>query len=299
MKNTIATLYGLLCVMICLGCFCAGAVFAAETDAELLSRYEPMWKSAFQKQNGFTDAEFQKNISVNAKSIMHSNTQKYFCVKYVSKLEWIEIPCHDQILIYMSSKEDAYKHIPLPRDTFFSEKEMDLAIQKSIDATVLTKVYKTGNLAYPSLQAAKDEVMLKTGINHFLKEETSFFVAGKLPRIDGDPYFVFSGTKDPAMPAPQAPDDSPSELEPQSSLSPNGNSEVAAPEAKSPASGLDPKSVPCSAIEPQEDAGPRSGRMAICAPEPGDDGASETCIKGYLNLKTKKLEFWSDAVRYY
>ena len=37
-------------------------IFGAETDGELIARYETIWKTAFKKQNGFSEEEFQKKI---------------------------------------------------------------------------------------------------------------------------------------------------------------------------------------------------------------------------------------------
>lgn len=331
MKNLKAAIWFPIFCLIFLGVLWGNITVCAETDAQLIARYEPIWNEAFKKQNGFSDVEFKKNISVTNKSIMHSDNQKYICLKYVQQIDWLSIPCYDQIMIYMSSKEDSYRHIPLPRGVFFSPADIDLAIQKRVDATALTKVQKTGKLAYSSLEEAKTEVKKKTGITSFFSEEVSFFVPGKLPRVDGDPYFIFKGTKEPAKPAKQVPSDKkispsgrrdtvsprpdygsrgrgivPADLEKKTLLqAPAGMHDMAAPNTgkdnpgdfypqapKGPASCEDPNLTDMKKPVPP---GGDHEVMGIRAPDPGDSRASETCTKGYLNLVTKELKSWEDA----
>ena len=203
-RSSFLNLKTFLAIFLVLAVFLGGSqstpVLAKENDESLISVYRPLWEESFRKRNSFTSEEFAAMIVIRSEEIMRGDWSHYYRVDYTLKRDWVEIPCHDQILVFMKNEADVYRHLNIPRDTWFSAGDFAMAIDKRLDNTETTTVSTIKALAFSSLEAAKQEVTDKTGIIRFLQAEVAFYVPGKLPRTDGDPYLLFTGSK--TKPAP-------------------------------------------------------------------------------------------------
>lgn len=291
--------------------FSGTVMVSAETDLQLIERFHPMWKNELFKINGFSEEQFENQIVIKKQAIMHTENSTYYNLEFISKWDWLEVPGYHKVLIRMSSKESAYRHLPIPRDTWFNQKDFTFAIKRKISDTDLI-VSPAKPLRYSSLEAAKSEIKSKSGINSFLTAETSFYVPGKLPRVDGEPYLLFSGVKGGGK--------SSSPMQPKI-IKKSGNTGIVPPTIK------ETKTVPIKSFAPsncedqnyiceeeqKEDTrentfhkttaisnpAPKVKSRAFCAPEPLGNSLNENCIKGWLNLVTGKISFHEDAINHY
>ncbi len=257
-------------------------VLADENDASLIATYRPIWEESFRKRNNFTSEEFATMIAIRSEEIMRGDSSHYYRVDYTLKRDWVEIRCHDQVLVFMKSEADMYRHLNIPRDKWFSAEDFAMAIDKRLDNTETTTVSTIKALAFSSLEAAKKEVTDKTGIVHFIQAEVAFYVPGKLPRTDGDPYLLFIGSKtgpaaEPVQKIPGLPD-----AQPCAPPRP-----VPASEAKVPAQTACSVSNPPGSCEDPAYTGGLAGRHA-------SDSPNEKVLKGWLNLVTGALESRED-----
>lgn len=281
----------LFCALLCNLFFVAIAF--AQDDSALVERYQAMWKEELMRQNGITESDFASKIEIKSQEIMHGETNDYYRVDFLCKWDWVEVPAHHQVVVRISSKDSGYGNLPLPRDTWFSKDDFTLAIEKQIYSTDSIKISPAKPLAFASFDAAKEDIMKKTGITSFSHLETAFYVPGKLPRVDGDPYINFNGTKGGAQENMKPLDPDLKGRNPKPAKF--GNNGIVAPTEKAPPPSLeDPAYIEASqgcvpAKAPSREA------MGICAPEPGDRLSSATCTKGWLNLVTGDINFWDDA----
>lgn len=279
-------------------------------EATLLSRYRQIWQAEFQRRNQFSADVFAASVAIDREEIMRTDSGNYYWVVYFVRGGWVAIKAVDQLMVFRKSSAGGHRTLSLPLDTWFSPEQVARAVDARWDASDMTRVSPIGQLAYASLDAAKAEISRKTGISRFITTEPVFYVPGKLPRSDGDPYLLFTGTRGAVPDAPEAapgPDDlvparpmgggiegrGPATHAPHYCEAPETGgvaSEVAGPAAAvapSSSPSAERKVRPCSAKPPSERAAPRG---------PGRD---QTVTKGWLNLVSGALEHHEDQLIYY
>ena len=304
----------------------AGSVWANQTDAELIARYEPMWRSMFLAQNGFSVSEFAHQVTVKSRQIMRGQTATYFRVDFSAKIDWVELPLHHQFLIRLAAEDAAYRQTSLPRDTWFAEKDIEYVVAKRVYNTEMDGIRKVDRLGLPSLEEAKKEINFKTGIVTFFELRPGLYVPGKAPRVDGYPYLIFKGTRQPAPEPVHDPGDTPDfdlkgtprpdlmkfQLEsdrkkPRAFDLPAPGGSLVAPGVRGTPPSVEDPSYTGSAqtgSAPTSSTLPASSRSSetVRAPDDEEPERPETAAKvvvGYLNLVTKDLEFWEDTlIRY-
>lgn len=248
---------------------------AAEND------YLAIWKELVCEQNSLGEEDFAKKIQVMSHKLEVYPNMQELRVKFRQKIGWLEIEGQHIFTVKLSSAEGGYKHLPLPRDTWFSKDDIKLAIKKKLFNSTPLQLSAATAPAFTSLAAAKEHIKSKTGITEFIKCEKVFYVPGKVPRIDGDPYLVFTGHKKSAGSAPTP-------NKPQS----HDNIRY----EKAPAR---PSLVPAKPLQNQEirhyERAPDKPSFAPGNPALAAGGGDEV-IKGWLNLIDGKINFWDDSM---
>ncbi len=291
-------------------------------EATLLSRYRQIWQAEFQRRNQFSADVFAASVAIDREEIMRTDSGNYYWVVYFVRGGWVSIKAVDQLMVFRKSSAGAHRTLSLPLDTWFSAEQVAQAVDARWDASEMTRVSPIGQLAYASLDAAKAEISKKTGITQFIDTEAVFYVPGKLPRSDGDPYLLFTGTRGAVPDAPEGPDaaSGPVDLVPARPRSGGIDGRGSVPAAPGPAAvthaphyceapetgGVAPgvaesavagapgpspsaerKVLPCSAEPPSERAAPRGS------------GRDQTVTKGWLNLVSGALEHHEDRLIHY
>lgn len=228
-------------------------VYGAQPD------YLSLWQELLTEQNGTGNEVFADKIKVVSSRIETYPNMDEFRVEFIQKIGWLEIRGQHIFTVKLSSSEGGYKHLPLPRDKWFGKDDIKLAIAKKLFNSTPLNLTAAKAPFFSSLEAAKEFIKKEAGIDNFIECEQVFYVPGKLPRIDGDPYLVFAGTRTKAVkPAPE-----------------NGIIERKNPDE----------------IRYYERA-PDQPSFAQGSPV---KAGSDKLIKGWLNLIDGKIEFWEDS----
>lgn len=159
--------------------------------------YLGIWKKQFLTRNGMAQSFFDKHVSVDKYEVECEWTSGLSLrVEYKVTYDWAVINQHDQIIVLLYSQEGAYRHLPLPRDTLFTEKEVLYAIDKSVFFSSISPVKALDKLRFSSYEDASKAFQQKIGSKDLQNVQLSFYVPGKLPRQDGSPYLIGKGVLD-------------------------------------------------------------------------------------------------------
>jgi hypothetical protein len=161
--------------------------------------YLGIWKRQVLKRNGMTPSFFAKHISVTSYDIECQWVSGLSLrVEYQVTYDWAKINQHDQVIVLLYSKEEAYRHLPIKRDHLFDEGEVSYVIDKKVFFSSITPVKSIDRLGFSSYQEALKVFQRKLGGHKPENVQISLYVPGKLPRSDGDPYLLGRGVVDEA-----------------------------------------------------------------------------------------------------
>jgi hypothetical protein len=142
--------------------------------------------------------------------------------------------------------------------TWFKKDEIRLVTSKKLFNSTPLQLSAASAPAFPSLEAAKEHIKSKSGITEFVECEQVFYVPGKVPRTDGDPYLVFIGRK------------------------------------KAVTSGSTLEAIPVKEETIYYERAPDAPSFAPGSTVPAASG--NDVIKGWLNLVNGKMDFWEDSM---
>ncbi|HNV71988.1 MAG TPA: hypothetical protein PKO06_19945, partial [Candidatus Ozemobacteraceae bacterium] len=137
-------------------------------------------------------------IEVKKAEIQEWNSGRDFRVSYLVKCGWLTSEAQDQLMVWIHQKEDAYRHVALPRDTWFTMADLKLAVSKRVFNTQLGRVDAKAKPFFASLDEAREFIKKKYGLVSITRDEVRYYVPGKLPRTDGAPYLCWWATIDDA-----------------------------------------------------------------------------------------------------
>ncbi len=115
-----------------------------------------------------------------------------FRVEYQVRYDWALIKQNDMFAVLMSSQEDAYRHLPIKRNSFFNEELLSYVLDK-INYPSISPVKSIEKLAFSSYEEALNVFRQKIPGLISGNVQLTFFQSEKLPRQDGDPYLVGRG----------------------------------------------------------------------------------------------------------
>jgi hypothetical protein len=157
--------------------------------------YLDFWKTEFLKRNSMSPTYFDAHISQIEPSANCWNSGITFRVSYRVTIDWAEIDNYDEFIVKLYPS-DAYKYLNIPRDTFLDASQMQVILDKEIWFSAIGPVNPITSLKYGSyndaVKAFRDSV--KSGV--IFPDRISYFVPGHLPRKNGNPFFLGSGTID-------------------------------------------------------------------------------------------------------
>lgn len=163
-------------------------------DHNMVVNYTSIWKSEFLRRNKMSEDYFNAHITEIKTSSNEWNSGVSFRVDYVVKIDWAEIKSFDNFLIKFSSKDDTYRYLNIPRDTFYGLKEIQLVMDKKVWSK-MQPINPIENLVYSSKKAAISALHDSLN-NEYISLESLWFtydVPGQ-PQDDGFPYMLGSGT---------------------------------------------------------------------------------------------------------
>lgn len=170
-------------------CESSGSVLTpAQTD-----EYYEIWKSILMENSSMTEAYFDAHITNFALSSNEWDGGISFRVNYIMHIDWVDIKCSDAFLVNMSSTYESYGHLNIPRDVLLDEDQIKFNIANNVKSEVST-YNLIEELRYSSCDEVYEAAISAAGYEDELSvNRVSYYVPGKLPREDGDPYYLLNG----------------------------------------------------------------------------------------------------------
>ncbi|NOQ70897.1 MAG: hypothetical protein GQ574_02780 [Crocinitomix sp.] len=156
-----------------------------------LNEYYDIWKAILMEKSGMSETYFNAHITDYRLSSHAWNAGTSFRIDYIMTIDWIEIKCHDQFLVNMDGSYDAYSHLNIERNVFFNAEQIEFNIANDVHSTVNyfntieTLKYDNCTEVYTAVNGTEN--------TNILFDYVSYYVPGKLPRSDGDPYIILTG----------------------------------------------------------------------------------------------------------
>jgi hypothetical protein len=159
-------------------------------DDQLLEYYE-IWKSIMLVQSEMSVDYFNDHITDYRLSSTEWSGGISFKITYILTIDWVDIRCSDEFLVKMNASYDAFTHLDIPRDVFLSKEEIEFNIANEVHSDVSR--YQTIETLKYSNCAEVFAAVNETENTNITLDYVTYYVPGKLPREDGDPYYMLSG----------------------------------------------------------------------------------------------------------
>ena len=118
-------------------------------------------------------------------------------MEYTVRIAWAMIPEFDDFIVRLSSSESAYQHLPIPRDVYLTEAEVETVLDEGVFSSSVTRITPVETLAYCDQLEAVTALQEIANSDRIGFDRLSFYVPGRLPREDGHPYLFGRGQLDP------------------------------------------------------------------------------------------------------
>lgn len=157
------------------------------------NEYYQIWKSILLENSNMTDEYFNEHITNYTLSSYKWNGGISFKIDYIIRIDWVNIKSSNNFLVKMNSSYDAYRHLNIPRDIFFTKNQIKLNTYSDVHSEV-DRHNPVNALKYKNSNEVYEAVVTSSGYNEVSLDYISYYVPGKLPRKDGDPYYILNGT---------------------------------------------------------------------------------------------------------
>ena len=138
------------------------------------------------------ESYFDGHITDHAISSSEWDAGITFKVNYIMHIDWVDIKCRDEFMVWMNAEYTSYPHLNIPRDEFFDADQIEFNLNNDIRSEIST-YNLVEELLYGDCQAVNDAAIDSSGYAEVTVRSVSHFVPGKLPREDGDPYYLLQG----------------------------------------------------------------------------------------------------------
>ena len=153
--------------------------------------YFAIWKNQFLKRNAMAREYFDEHVSVT-KYEMQCQWQDGIIlrVEYDVTYDWAVVSYYDQVIVMLYDQGTAYRYLPIKRNHFFTEEEVAFLLDNNVYGKSITPVKSLTVLGFSNYETAL--AAFQEGIGGYtpINVKLSFYVPGKIPRMDGDPYLI-------------------------------------------------------------------------------------------------------------
>ncbi|WP_109358881.1 hypothetical protein [Brumimicrobium oceani] len=157
------------------------------------NEYFEIWKSLVMNKSAMSESYFDAHIVDYKISSIAWNAGVSFRIDYQLKIDWMTINCQDEFLVTMNSSYEAFEHLNIPRDVNFDESQIDFNINNMVHSEI-SSYNLLDQLKYNNCDELKTAIKDSTGYQVAVPDRATYYVPGKLPREDGDPYVLIIGT---------------------------------------------------------------------------------------------------------
>ena len=155
--------------------------------------YHGIWKAILMDKSNMSASYFDTHIIDHKISSSEWNAGTSFEINYIMRIDWMTINCSDKFLVKMNSSYEAYGYMNIPRDVYFDQPR----IESNIDAKVNSEISSYNlleQLKYSNCSDLKTAIKDSSGYDVAKPANATYYVPGKIPREDGDPYVLIKGT---------------------------------------------------------------------------------------------------------
>lgn len=151
----------------------------------LLKFYISLWKSELQQKNNMPEDYFNKHIKDTAVSVgVLENGDVVFRMDYLLTIDWAKIRAYDEFAIKLSSTDDAWQYLNMPRNVYYNTEWVKFSIAHDIFSHI-SRVQLTDKISFVNCDQAKDALRGRTGYSQICPDYFS---------LDKDGYALFSGS---------------------------------------------------------------------------------------------------------
>ena len=158
--------------------------------------YTRIWKKEVLKLNQISEDYFTEHYK---KITISSNTWNggiTFRVDYLFVFDWLSVKVNDEFMIKLNSSWELYPQLNIPRDVMLDESWAVYNIENKIWDDGILIINKITSLPFKTYEEAYKACIAASKCETFKPNRISFYVPGKVPRMDGSPYFIGSGFTD-------------------------------------------------------------------------------------------------------
>jgi hypothetical protein len=158
--------------------------------------YYEVWKSELINQNEIELSYFNKHFKKINITSSKWNGGITFQIDYLFTFDWLKFKVKDEFMVKLNSSWSTYRHLKIPRDTLLNDEWTRYNIRNNIYHTGTCKINRIESLLYNSCKEAYQSFKDSSGYEMIYPQSISLYVPGKVPRIDGYPYFIGYGLID-------------------------------------------------------------------------------------------------------
>ena len=155
-------------------------------------KYLEIWKTLFMEKSNMSESYFNKHITKYIITSDKWNAGISFGVNYIMHIDWVDIKCSDAFLVKMNSSYDSYEYLNIPRDVYFDKDQIEFNIDSKVDSEI-SYFNLLEKLKYKNCTELRTAIIDSSGYEGAKVGRASYYVPGKLPREDGDPYVIITG----------------------------------------------------------------------------------------------------------
>ncbi len=164
-------------------------------EDSLSDHYFGIWKTLLKEMNNMSEEDYNEHITKTAISSDEWDAGITVVVNYIVNIDWIDIKCQDKFVIRMNSDYSPYQYLNIPRDVFFDQSQIEFNIAHNADSEI--SMYNLDvRLKYDNCREVCRAAERASGYKEIRPDYVSFYVPGNVPRENGDPYMMMSGTID-------------------------------------------------------------------------------------------------------
>ncbi len=169
---------------------------SATGENGFLLYYFKIWKDLFLSRNQISAEYYDRHVEIISCELVKWNSGISFNLHYQLHIDWADVEAYDSFLIMLFSTESAYQHLEIRRDVYLTKAEISIILDNHVFNSGLGPVNPVENLLYANYDQAVAAFQAAVNCDKIFPQQIAYYVPGKLPRIDGNPYFLGFGTLD-------------------------------------------------------------------------------------------------------
>lgn len=133
--------------------------------SDLCLEYFNIWKELIKEKSSLNQAFVDSHIEYCYSELMSFADGVSFRICYKLKVDWAIAYNCDQFIVKINSDNTLYPSLDLPRDTYLSKEEINIAVENRAFHSHITKISSIDNIKYSSMDHALHDLIKYSGVN--------------------------------------------------------------------------------------------------------------------------------------